>query len=157
MANQDVSMSKLGQFLQARRDRVAKLKEKGRPRLTSFIQQELRKRTAHGFETHTNPDGVNWAPLSDAYRRQKGRDDILVLTGAMKSEALTLVSTTKMAGDIWGMAMQIPYSHYHQRGFAPTMGGRHLPQRIFLGMTDDFLTLAGEAAKEEVARAFLFM
>lgn len=98
------------------------------------------------FERQESPDGARWEPLSDRYqaRKKKNRDKILILEGDLRD---LLRYQTSPDGLVLGTDRI--YGATHQFGD----DSRNIPDRPFLGLSDDDRQTVLEILQDHLIRA----
>lgn len=102
--------------------------------------RRVRKNTRRRATEEIDPDGRSWVPLSAAYAARKKGPGILRETGDLMGTIQ--VNARKGQAEV---GTELIRGVYHQQQGGPT-GGR-LPQRQWLGVTDDDLTEIGSVAE----------
>lgn len=109
--------------------------------------RRIRKSTKVRFAADFDVNGRPFTPLSAAYAKTKKGPGILVETGALRDSLV--IKARKGVAD---MGTPLIYGAYHQQQDGPT-GGR-LPQRQWLGVTDEDVTTVGALAEQIWEAAF---
>lgn len=107
----------------------------------------IKRSTERRFEADFDVNGRPFTPLSEAYAKTKKGPNILVETGSLRSSLV--VNARKGVAD---MGTPIVYGAYHQQQDGPTGGS--LPQRQWLGVTDEDVTNVGDLAEQIWEAAF---
>jgi len=95
------------------------------------MQHDIRER----FETQTAPDGTPWEPWSENYRpvaEEYPNEGILTQSGALKEAASSAEAIIVTKDTVFYQTSLLP--HY---GLAHDQGLEGLPQREFIGMSDE--------------------
>ena len=98
---------------------------------SEMMQEDIRER----FETETGPDGRMWEPWSDSYwpvAEAYPNEGVLTQSGALKEAASSSEAMMITKDAVFYKTSLLP--HY---GLAHDQGLENLPQREFLGMSDE--------------------
>lgn len=109
--------------------------------------RRIRRNTRDRTKGEYDPDGQPWVPLSEAYAATKRGPGMLRETGDLMRSIF--VETRRGAAEI---GTRIDYGTYHQQQEGETDSS--LPQRQWLGVTNDDIREIGVIADEIWERAF---
>ncbi len=164
MADRTISIGQIGNYLDAKLERVRKLKEKGRPSALKEARKQLQAQLELSFAKEQSPGGVPWAAnvlwWHDHKMAETGTSKVLTYHGLLLKGAVAGAKKGTLKNDTFTATLTTAQTHYglkHQRGLAGghTKSGFYLPARPWYGWTEESLQAIRKAALEDVRKAIL--